>query len=87
MKTIITQEYTLLLHLLIEARKSADVTQIELAAILNKPQSFVSKYERAERRLDVVEFITISRHLGCDPHVLISKIEQAVTDNTKADGQ
>jgi len=87
LKTIFSQEYTLLLHLLIEARKAADLTQFELAATLSKPQSFVSKYERAERRLDVVEFIKISRHLGCDPHALISKIEQAVTDNTKAGGQ
>lgn len=31
------------------------------------PQSFVSKYESGERRLDVAEFVRIARALGADP--------------------
>ena len=38
-----------------------------LALRLKKPQSFVAKYEGGERRLDVVEFVAISRALGADP--------------------
>jgi transcriptional regulator with XRE-family HTH domain len=53
--------------LLIAARKEAHVTQVELAARLRRPQSFVSKYERGERRVDVVEFGEIAKVLGIDP--------------------
>lgn len=57
--------------LLITARKDAHLTQAELAERLKRPQSFVSKYERGERRLDVVEFGEVVRAIGLDPiHVL-----------------
>jgi len=45
-----------------------------LAKKLKKPQSFVSKYERGERRLDVIEFLDIVKNLGADPHEIIKKI-------------
>ncbi len=38
-----------------EARKSAGLTQAEAAQRLGKPQSFISKCESGERRLDVIE--------------------------------
>ncbi|HZT29203.1 MAG TPA: helix-turn-helix transcriptional regulator [Bryobacteraceae bacterium] len=52
---------------LAEERKKVGLTQHELAARLKRPQSFVSKYERGERRLDVVEFAAVARALGIDP--------------------
>jgi len=52
--------------LLIEARKGADLTQAELSRRLKRPQSFVSKYERGERRLDVVEFGEVAKALCVD---------------------
>jgi transcriptional regulator with XRE-family HTH domain len=51
----------------IEARKSAGLTQVGLADRLGRPQSFVSKYERGERRLDVIELCEVCRALGVDP--------------------
>jgi transcriptional regulator with XRE-family HTH domain len=51
----------------IQARKSAGLTQVDLADRLGRPQSFVSKYERGERRLDVIEFCEVCRALGVDP--------------------
>jgi len=53
--------------LLREARIDADVTQAELAARLRKPQSFVSKVESGERRLDVVELVDVLHALRVDP--------------------
>jgi transcriptional regulator with XRE-family HTH domain len=53
--------------MLVEARKAATLTQTELSLRLNRPQSFVSKYERGERRLDVVEFGDVVKALGLDP--------------------
>jgi hypothetical protein len=54
-------------EMLVEARKAATLTQTELSLRLNRPQSFVSKYERGERRLDVVEFGDVVKALGLDP--------------------
>lgn len=59
--------YAELRALLVMARESAGLTQTGLAGRLRKPQSYVSKYERGERRLDIVEFIDITRALGVDP--------------------
>jgi transcriptional regulator with XRE-family HTH domain len=52
---------------LVDARKDANLTQSELSRRLKRPQSFVSKYERGERRLDVVEFGNVAKALGIDP--------------------
>ncbi|GAA0709854.1 hypothetical protein GCM10009105_10640 [Dokdonella soli] len=60
------------------ARKEADITQHELARRLKKPQSFVSKYERCERRLDVPEYIRIVRALGLDPAKLLRQIDKSI---------
>lgn len=58
--------------------KRAGLTQQELAKRLKRPQSFVAKYEGGERRLDVVEFITIARAIGADPlRILKSLLNRA----------
>lgn len=46
------------------ARKTKGLSQAELASILNKPQSFVSKVETCERRLDLIEAIEWCIALG-----------------------
>jgi hypothetical protein len=56
------------------ARRDANITQQELAARLGKPQSFVSEYERGQRRVDVVEFLVIVRALGADPLEVFAEI-------------
>ena len=53
--------------LLVEARKEANLTQAQISSRLKRPQSFVSKYERGERRLDVVEFREVAQAIGIDP--------------------
>ncbi len=53
-------------------RKAAEITQVELAERLGKPQSFVSKVERGERRLDVIEFCQVAEALGQDPTTLLA---------------
>lgn len=54
-KTIYSQEYTRFLQLLRAVREEMGITQVELADRLQATQSFVSKCERGERRLDFVE--------------------------------
>jgi transcriptional regulator with XRE-family HTH domain len=73
-KSIHSASYRVLLDLLVSAREARGVTQVELAKRLDMTQSAVSKVERGERRLDVVElhgwcnalelsFVTIARQL------------------------
>jgi transcriptional regulator with XRE-family HTH domain len=52
--------------MLVEARKEAGLTQAQLAERLRRPQSYVSKYENGERRLDVLEFSDVAEELGID---------------------
>ncbi|MFW3167687.1 helix-turn-helix transcriptional regulator [Pseudomonas syringae pv. syringae] len=75
MKTIHNARYQALLDLLLEARNAAGMTQKELAVRLGRPQSFVSKTENAERRLDVIELMDVCRGLGADPYALLIKLE------------
>lgn len=44
-----------------QARREARLTQLEVAARMRKPQSFVSKCESGERRVDVVELAAFAR--------------------------
>jgi transcriptional regulator with XRE-family HTH domain len=64
-------------ELLVEVRKAAGLTQSELSQRLSRPQSFVSKYERGERRLDVVEFADVARALSVDPVKFLTKFYKA----------
>lgn len=63
-------------ELLIEARHAAGLTQVELSKKLRRPQSYVSKYERGERRLDVVEFVEVAEAVGADPAVVINLLRK-----------
>jgi transcriptional regulator with XRE-family HTH domain len=63
-----------LLEAMIVARKGAGVRQIDLAARLGKPQSYVSKVEGRERRLDVGEYVVWMRALGLDPAARLAMV-------------
>ena len=55
MKTIYAKEYRIILKKLKKARNKSGLTQVEIAKKLGKPQSFISKIENGERRLDIIE--------------------------------
>ncbi|MDB1112690.1 helix-turn-helix domain-containing protein [Pseudomonas extremaustralis] len=76
MKSIHSAPYIHLLELLIERRNAAGLTQSQVADRLGRPQSFVSKFERGERRLDVIEFLEVCRHLEADPYELLRDLER-----------
>ncbi|TGK22329.1 XRE family transcriptional regulator [Leptospira fluminis] len=60
-KTIYTEEYRAFQKLLKKARKEAGFTQVEVAETLGEPQSYVSKIEAGDRRIDVIEFWTLAK--------------------------
>lgn len=53
--------------MLVAVREKAGIRQQPLADKLGKPQSFIAKCEGGERRIDLIEFIAISRALDADP--------------------
>jgi transcriptional regulator with XRE-family HTH domain len=52
------------------------LTQQQLAGELTKPQSFVAKVELGERRLDVIEFLTVCEALGINPCDLLAQLDR-----------
>jgi transcriptional regulator with XRE-family HTH domain len=69
---------------MIAVRREQGVSQAELARRLSKPQSFVSKNERRQRRIDAVEFIAIAEALGLAAPELLSRIRSVLADQIKA---
>lgn len=76
MRTINSKANKLLLEWLSSRRLLAGITQQQLSGQLNRPQSFVSKYENGERRLDFIEIVEICSALNSDPHELIDLIKE-----------
>lgn len=66
--------YSTFTKAMLDVRVESGLTQSEVAARLGKPQSYVSKYESGERRVDVVEFLEICRAVGVQPEKLIRKL-------------
>lgn len=77
-KSIYTREYTTVTRLLRETREKTGLTQVELAEKLGQSQSFVSKYERGERRLDVIQLRTVCLTLGVKLADFVERLERAL---------
>ena len=67
------QKYELLRAELKKTRLDASLRQIDLAKLLKKPQSYVSKIESGERNLDVIEFLSYVTTLGIEPSKWVKK--------------
>ncbi|MGA9580813.1 MAG: helix-turn-helix transcriptional regulator [Allosphingosinicella sp.] len=64
-----------LCKLLIEAREAAGMNQTQLGKAVGRSQSFVSNYERAQRRLDLPDLILVCRGMGVDPVELLRRLD------------
>jgi transcriptional regulator with XRE-family HTH domain len=71
-------EYETFLEVLKKARKNAGVTQVELAKRLRQTQAFVSKSERGERRVDLIEMRLICKALKIDLKRFVNDLESAL---------
>ena len=61
-----SSEYQAFLALLVQARKDAGLSQVQAAERYGKPQSFISKCESGERRVDVVELVRFCEIYGIE---------------------
>jgi transcriptional regulator with XRE-family HTH domain len=60
-KTIYSKEYRIIIDLLKKARINGGLTQVEVAKKLKKPQSYISKCEACERRVDLLELMKLAK--------------------------
>ena len=68
------ERYTDFEGALANARTRKGLTQQQVADLLDRPQSFVSKYESGERRLDVIEFVDVCTALGISPNEILAEV-------------
>jgi ribosome-binding protein aMBF1 (putative translation factor) len=77
-KSIHSTRYAVFLKVLRDAREQAALTQVQLARKIGETQTFVSKCERGERRIDVVELRTFCQAIGLELKVFVTMLEKAL---------
>ena len=82
-KSTFTSEYAVFRGLLRELRTRKGLTQVQLSETLGMPQSFVSKYETGERRLDIVEIRLVCKSLGIALPAFVKKFEARLPESKK----
>ncbi|MCY2987815.1 MAG: helix-turn-helix transcriptional regulator [Planctomycetota bacterium] len=75
-KKLYSRNQLALQRLLREVRLEQDVRQQDLAERIGEPQSFVSKYEHGERRLDILELRDICQSLGISLAEFVDRLEK-----------
>ena len=78
-KSTFSREYKVLCRILRDARQAAGMTQAELAARLRETQSEISKFERGERRIDLVQLGWWCKALGCSLSDVVKSYEQSIS--------
>jgi transcriptional regulator with XRE-family HTH domain len=82
-KSIFTHEYRTLCRLLRESREKKGITQVQLAERLRETQSEISKFERGERRLDLVQLRQWCRATGVKLADFVRSFDEALIAKRK----
>lgn len=75
-RTLGRPRHNALRDLIIEKRKKAGLTQHEVSARLNRPQSFIASIETGQRRIDVVELLDVADAIGFDPEEALRRLSR-----------
>jgi ribosome-binding protein aMBF1 (putative translation factor) len=78
-KSIHSARYAVFLKVLRKARQDAGLSQVQLAQKIGEAQTFISKCERGERRIDVIELRTFCRAFGISLRQFVSSLERALS--------
>lgn len=79
-KTLENSKQKILLNLLHKLRKDRKLSQTDIAKRIKKPQSFISKYESGERRLDILELHAVCKAIGISLPDFVSELEKLLGD-------
>jgi transcriptional regulator with XRE-family HTH domain len=78
-KSIHSARYRVFLKVLRESRRGAGLSQEQVAERIGETQTFVSKCERGERRIDVIELGAFCRAFGISLKQFVSALERAMS--------
>ena len=73
-----SDDYSNFVRIITGARKRMGLTHQQVADVLGKPQSYIVKIERNERRVDIVEFVAIAKAMNCDEKKLFAEFSNSL---------
>lgn len=77
LKTIASPGHRALVQALVDARKAAGLTQVQLSDALGCQQSLVARMESGQRRIDVIDVVRWARAVGASPQSFVDVVDQA----------
>ena len=75
-KSSFSTPYEVIVDRLIQRRREIGMSQVELAAAYGEDQSFISRMERRQRRIDVYEFVRLCRILQVEPAKILADLPE-----------
>jgi transcriptional regulator with XRE-family HTH domain len=82
-KSLYKKENEIFVQVLTEFRSRAGLLQTDLAKRLNVPQSFISKIEMGQRRVDIIELKEICSHLNTNLTQFCKVLERKINASKK----
>ena len=83
-KSLVTHEHRVFLDTLAHARRGSKMTQVDVAERLGTTQSHISKIERGEIRVDIVQLRTICHVLGLSLPAFVRRFERRLAEQKRS---